>query len=379
MSRCILHISADYPDAWLPNKTPVIQRLVQDLSASSRNVVISLNRCGDLRQAGWERREDVFSFRYFSPPMGVFQSFFLKHLARSLQSVLAEAGIRPDIIIGHKFTIESCLAWHLSVRLGVPFVAAFMGNTDQKIYRAKPHYRPFFRRVAQAASALIFPTPWCRDYFLSRLAVAKSKSHLIPYISMDSFLPVASTPVSPKHFVAICRLDVWRIKNLHRLLAAMAQLCRTGDGWRLDIIGAGSQAAEAHLRGLIGKHQLEGVVSLLGGMGREQIDALLPRYGAMVLPSFPESFGLVYLEALAQGVPIMTARNSGFDGFFPENFPGVVVPHESVDAIAAGLTRLAEENARFRAVIQAMALDRVGGLFDRELIVGEYKKILGVS
>lgn len=375
MSRCILHLSADYPDTWSPNKTPVIQRLVQALSSSSRNVVISLNRSGDPRKVGWEWQGDVLAFRYFSPSMGMLQSFFLKRLARSLESALAEAGIRPDIIIGHKFTIESCLAWYLSARLGVPFVAAFMGNTDRKIYRLKPHYRPFFRHVAQAASALVFPTPWCQDYFLSRLGVTEKKAHLLPYISTEFFRPIASTPVSPAHFVAICRLDVWRIKNLHRLLAAMAQLCRTEGDWRLDIIGAGSPAAESHLRDLVAKYRLAGVVSLLGGMGREQIDALLPRYGAMVLPSYPESFGLVYLEALAQGVPIMTARDSGFDGFFPEGFPGVAVPHDSIGAIAAGLVRLAEENTRFRDVIGGIT----GHLFDRGHIVGEYKKILGVS
>lgn len=37
-----------------------------------------------------------------------------------------------------------------------------------------------------------------------------------------------------------------------------------------------------------------------------------------VMPSKPETFGLVYVEALSQGLPILYAKGEGFDGYFDE-------------------------------------------------------------
>lgn len=379
MNRCVLHVSGDYPDQFQAEKTPVIQRLVGELSGYCRNVVISINRVGTPDKESIKQDGDVFSVRYFSPPLGLFQTFFLDRLTRRIVALLDEHGVSPDIAIGHKFTIESYIVWRLAKNFRIPYVAAFMGNSDRKIYRLKPHYRRCYRQIAREASGLVFPTPWCRDYFSEKRLVDDAHAvergvHVIPYISADYLRPISSRPVNVKHFVVVCRLDVWRIKNLHRLIEAIATLRRESSDWQLDIVGSGSVKAEAAVRCLISKHGADDGVRMLGGKRREEIDGLLPAYSAMVMPSYPESFGLVYLEALAQGVPVMTAKNSGFDGFFPDAFPGVVVPHDSIPEIVKGLRLLAEKAADYRAVI-AGANDELAK-FDRRVIVERYRSLL---
>lgn len=382
MKRCVLHVSGDYPDRFQPEKTPVVQRLVDDLSVHCRNVIISINRVSTPAQEAIRRDGDLFSICYFSPPLGLFQAFFLDRLSKRIISLLDEHGINPDVAIGHKFTIESYVVWRVAKHLHIPYVAAFMGNSDRKIYRLKPHYWRRYRQIAREASGVVFPTMWCRDYFSLNKLVDQSVSvergvHVIPYISAEYLRPVSSQPVNVKHFVVVCRLDVWRIKNLHRLIEAIAVLRRESADWQLDIVGAGSLKAEAAVRGLITQSGAGAGVRMLGGKKREEIDALLPAYSAMVMPSYPESFGLVYLEALAQGVPVMTAKNSGFDGFFPEAFPGVVVPHDSIPAIVNGLRLLAENAADYRAIIAGA--NEEFAKFDRRVIVEQYRSLLGVE
>ena len=382
MRPCILHVSADYPDAFQSAKTPVVRQLVEALSDCSRNIVLSINRVSRPDQEAVVCINDTFAIRYFSPPFGIFQSFFLNRLGDQIIKLLTLAGIAPDVVIGHKFTIESCLAWKISRHFKIRYVAAFMGNSDRKIFRLKPHYHRHYRRIAHGASAVVFPTFWCRDFFERRLHLKSRNTaggvniRVIPYISTELIRPVRSTPKNRRHFIVVCRLDVWRIKNLHRLIKAIASLRHESHDWKLDIVGAGSNKTISAIGQLIAKHGVADGVRLLGGMERNQIDTLLPNYSALVMPSYPESFGLVYLESLAQGVPIMTARHSGFDGFFANDFPGVVVQHDNVDAIKLGLQKLAQDGDIFRDII-ARSSDEFH-CFDRRSIVDNYRAALGV-
>ncbi|MEO8992430.1 MAG: glycosyltransferase [Nitrosospira sp.] len=374
----ILHICGDYPDVFQSTKTPVIARLVDGLSAHANNFVFSINRVNNPLKEQIKRENNLWSIQYFAPPLGFMQSFFLDRLARLLARLLEENEIHPVILIGHKFTIESYVCWRLSQRFKIQYVAAFMGNTDCKVFLAKPHYRRKFHEVARYASAIVFPTPWCEQFFSHRLlqpaGVPRNRWHVIPFISGESLLPIESHPSSTQRFVTICRLDLWRLKNLHRLIEAIAVLRKSGGDWSLDIVGPGSSAAEKILKNLILSYGLNGYVRLLGEKSRDQIDTLLPYYCAMVMPSYPESFGLVYLEALAKGVPIMSAKNAGMDGFFPQSFPGVIVKHDRLGEIVQGLITLSEQSNRFRSNILAMTSKF--RQFDRKTIVSRYVDLL---
>jgi glycosyltransferase involved in cell wall biosynthesis len=94
----------------------------------------------------------------------------------------------------------------------------------------------------------------------------------------------------------------------------------------------------------------------------------------MVLPSFPESFGLVYLEALTAGVPVMTARNAGFDGYFESAFPGVIVAHDNVTEIMEGLQTLSRDAGLLRKRI--VQEEGSFGIFERDRLVRSYEKLI---
>lgn len=381
MSRTVLHISADFHDVFDIDKPLVVGRLIDGLSSRGQQLVISINRTSNPLAETLHQTDDVWALRYFSPPGGVLLSFFLRRLARTIAGLLAQAGVRPDILVGHKFTIESVVCWHLGQQLGVPYVACFQGNSDCKIFNFKPRYRQTLSAVARQAQALVFPTVWSQRFFEQRLltpsGIAKDSPHLIPFISGEMGPPAKTQPSSTRRFVTICRLDAWRLKNLHRLIEAIGRLRQsTGDDWALDIVGPGNAASCRRLDSMIARHGLTSCVRLLGSRSRPEIDALLPSYCAMVLPSHPESFGLVYLEALLQGVPIMCARGAGFDGFFGHGFPGVAVCHDRTADIIDGLLTLATRQVDFRQRIQALGQEL--DMFRRTQIEARYAALLGL-
>lgn len=380
--KCVLHICVEYPDMFQSNKPLVIARLVEGLSAGALNIVVSLNRVNNPFDEAVRREGNHWAIRYFAPPLGILQSYFLDRLAERLVGLIEENGIQPNIMIGHKFTIETYVCWRLWQKLRVPYVAGFMGNTDCKVFRAKPHYRGKYRLIARHAHALVFPAPWCAHFFSERLlspaGIPDDRKHLIPYISGEFLLPHESRPYGTQRFVTICRrLEYWKLKNLPRLIEAIAALRKSGGNWSLDIIGPGSPVAQKKLRDFILSRGVNGHIRLLGGKSREQIDELLPDYCAMVMPSYPESFGLVYLEALGKGVPVMAAKEAGIDGFFPEHFPGVIVTHNRLEEIVQGLFDLSQNSEKLRRQIQTMTSEF--RQFDRDVIISSYARLLGLN
>ena len=55
------------------------------------------------------------------------------------------------------------------------------------------------------------------------------------------------------------------------------------------------------------------------------------------MPSITETFGLVYLEALSQGLPVLCSKGQGIDGFFPSNTVVELVNPLSIPDIARGI------------------------------------------
>ena len=62
-----------------------------------------------------------------------------------------------------------------------------------------------------------------------------------------------------------------------------------------------------------------------------------------VMVSSQETFGLVYVEALSQGLSILYAKNEGFDGFYPDGKVGYAAEAGNVDDIADKLVRIIKE------------------------------------
>lgn len=106
-----------------------------------------------------------------------------------------------------------------------------------------------------------------------------------------------------------------RIKGVDELLRAVALLRKTHPRVGLDLVGSGSKSYTLRLKRLSRQMRLTGKVRWLGKRNPAAVWQLYPRYGAVVVPSRHESFGLVALEAMASGVPLVATRNGGLQTF----------------------------------------------------------------
>jgi glycosyltransferase involved in cell wall biosynthesis len=78
--------------------------------------------------------------------------------------------------------------------------------------------------------------------------------------------------------------------------------------------------------------QKSSIAEYLGYLNKEDVLNVFRQSDIFILPSFKESFGLVYAEALSQALPVVYSQNQGFDNQFKDGFVGYSVnPKNALD------------------------------------------------
>lgn len=140
---------------------------------------------------------------------------------------------------------------------------------------------------------------------------------------------------SSQRFTVLFVGRFYRRKRVDVLLQAVAALRERIPGLELRIVGNGPCAARWHA--LAAELRLEEKVSWLGDVSRAGLAAEYNRADALCLPSVQEGFGIVLLEAMAAGRPIVAARAAAIPEVAPH---AVLVEPESAEALAAGIETL---------------------------------------
>jgi glycosyltransferase involved in cell wall biosynthesis len=109
-------------------------------------------------------------------------------------------------------------------------------------------------------------------------------------------------------------------------------------------------------------------------MSHTELKLRMSSYAGLVLPSYPETFGLVYIEALSAGLPVIHSRNSGIDGYFEGKGIALAVDHRSPVAIAQAMANLLSEQLAYKLRVQQF--QRRGGLryFSEDSVSAIYQR-----
>lgn len=128
-------------------------------------------------------------------------------------------------------------------------------------------------------------------------------------------------------------------KGVHVLLDAYAELLRQGDsGMRLTLAGGGGELQQVRQR--VADEGWTGV-RVLGPVSEQAKRGLLLGADVFCSPAmFGESFGLVLLEALAAGLPVVAAANPGYAGWLGAQAEHCLVPPGDAPALAQALTHM---------------------------------------
>ena len=165
-----------------------------------------------------------------------------------------------------------------------------------------------------------------------------------------------------KELNVVCVGQIIKRKNIPALQEALLILKK--EGWRihLDIIGK-----------IVDKAEYEKIISYADTsyhtpVPKEQLIDFYRKNDIFVLPSLTETFGLVYAEAMTQGLPVLYTKGQGFDQQFDDGVVGYPVlsnsPIDIADRIRQAVERFEELNKNSLDVCIVFNWDRICKLYN---------------
>jgi glycosyltransferase involved in cell wall biosynthesis len=198
---------------------------------------------------------------------------------------------------------------------------AFEQHPDDFAKATGAKYRAWTPRAARSAQAVIVPSNFTRDDVVRRYGIDEQKIRVIPEAPV---LPITDTEPPPGPYMLGVG-DLRKKKNFTTLARAYAQLKAQGLEHRLIIAGIDAGEGPA-IRAAAGDAPLE----LPGYVSDPQLDALIRGADLVVHPSVYEGFGLILVEAMVRGVPLVVANATAL----PETAGDAALLFDPLDARA---------------------------------------------
>lgn len=227
--------------------------------------------------------------------------------------------------------------------------------------------------VTPVAERVVVPSPSVARVAEDWADVPRSKLVVIANaIDPNEFAIECPTPPAdhqgPVPIGFIGRLDP--VKRIPDLLQAVRLL---GDRVNLHVFGEGRE--RPILEKLVQELQLERRVRLHGAVARPQ-DALR-QIKLLVLPSAAEGFGMVLIEAMAAGVPVVATKVPGIRDVVVDGETGILVPPQSPAALAQAIGRVIGD-IKLRKQLVAAGRREVIRRFSWDTVLPQYRALLNL-
>ncbi len=259
---------------------------------------------------------------------------------------------RPDAVIG--FDLDGVFVRAEGVRSAASLkgVVADEALFERGSARARLGIEAFLERLhVRRADVVLATSAYSASRAVELYAVAADRVRVVPEpIELDRWRRAfESAEALPREgFSILCVAHLYRRKDLGTLLAAMTKL--PGEA-ALRIAGSGPELLR--LRSLAGRLGLARRVEFLGHVPFARLAAEYRRADVFCLPSRQEGFGIVFLEAMAAGLPVVAARAAAVPEVVTEGECGILIPPGDDSALAAALERILRDPIERRRLSEA--------------------------
>ena len=282
--------------------------------------------------------EDLKTYSYFMPSFGLMRmpkiaaNVCARNLERLFRSII-EDGHKVDVIHAHSFYCAGVAATRVGKKYGVPVVVTEHSSAiiSKKLNRQKTD---LLKETDANCEKFICVGNGLKNAVIEYTKTTKDIT-VIPNMVDKIFNYKEVNSSETFYFVSIGNLI--RRKRFDLTIHAFAQNFRGEHNVMLTIIGDGP--LKDKLKTLAKEQGVENQVIFTGRMDRKSVAQELQKSNVFVLASDYETFGVVYIEAMACGKPVIGTRNGGADDIINDDC-GILVDVNDVRQLANAMKQI---------------------------------------
>ncbi|MBR4039156.1 MAG: glycosyltransferase family 4 protein [Clostridia bacterium] len=252
--------------------------------------------------------------------------FFSRKAKRTVPAIEEAVDMsRVNLMHAHTLFTDGSIALALHQKYDIPFIVTLRYSDIEAIWKYEPHLHGMAREILRAAQRVVFLSGAARDKVLGKWlrsrdrALVEPKTAVIPNGIAPEWLDGTARGGCEHPLRVGFAGKMTKRKRPLDALEAVHRATETGMPCVLRAVGEGKLMNDL----VAGLHEGDAYLGVAGGM-----DAMKRFYAGvdvLLVPSSAETFGMVYLEAMSQGVPVLYTRGQGFDGQFDEGKVGYSV------------------------------------------------------
>jgi D-inositol-3-phosphate glycosyltransferase len=317
------------------------------------------------------------------PPCEVSKDRLLPYMGAFADDLREQWAVAPPDVVHAHFWMSAVAALAAARPLGIPVVHTFhaLGVVKRRHHGARdtsPAHRVEVECTIARSVDRIVATCTDEVFELMRMRADRRRVHVIPCgVDVERFTPHG--PAEPRtpgrhRLVAACRLV-----ERKGIADALAALARVPDA-ELHVAGGPDRSlldADPEAQRLLALAADLGVADRLilrGRMGREEMPRLLRSADAVVCVPWYEPFGIVPLEAMACGVPVVASAVGGQIDSVVDGVTGLHVPPRDPEALAEALRALLD-HPELRAALGAAGRRRATERFAFDRIAAATREV----
>ncbi len=255
--------------------------------------------------------------------------FYLKKQRKILNSIKKQIEKnRPDVLHAHFAFSSGYVSLKAKQKYNIPYIVAVQ-NTDVNVFfKYMIHLRKLGIQILLNAEKVIFINPSYRDLIVNRYIPTQyrrmimNKSIILPF-GIDEFW--LTNTIREKREINDQKLHIITVgvinKNKNQITVAKAVELLKAKGYQIDYTIIGKIKNKKIFQKLI-KYNF---VNYVESKSKEELIMYYRYADILVLPSIHETFGLVYAEAMSQGLPVIYSKGQGFDMQFEDGEVGYSV------------------------------------------------------
>ena len=299
---------------------------------------------------------------------GVRGLMFKKNAKKALENLLKEEDI--DIIHGHYLFPAGAAAVEVGKKHNIKTYVTAHGSDMFELYKSQPWIRSTIRNVLKGADGVFAVSNALKHEIVATGVVGIADKIRLSWnsVDIDRFSPKQNTAFKDENKLTDKPIVMFvgnliKRKNVDSLLEAKKI---ANSDYYLVVVGDGPL-----YKNLTKKVKEENIRDVIFTGSRSDVENIIPSCDVLVLPSFSESFGLVLIEALACGKPVIGSDVGGITEIINDDV-GLFVNPNKVSSIAKAIDTMVNDE-QLRLVLSMNARNRAMDFSEVDIPYDEVK------